>query len=157
MPLTDTRIIARQSADAGAHQVLAQRHEILWRDGTSCQLHPVQRNDMPLLLHRALEAGAHLVLVDLAQMVSSLAADMRMAPPRDHVGTVWMALRLAYSTAADFAADARRHSPGSWQRVDDGWVWLARPRQVDAHTLSTAALAAMQPLPLPRWPQAAAL
>ena len=33
--LNDSRIIARQSAAAGALEVQAQRHEVMWRDGTA--------------------------------------------------------------------------------------------------------------------------
>lgn len=136
--LADTRIIARQSAAAGAMQVLAQRHEVQWRDGSSVQLHPVHAHELPMTMLRAVEIERQLHLVDLTRLVRSLDADLRRAPVRDQAGMVFYALRAAYRTAGDFSADVVRHASGVWWPVGDGWVWQPAARRMDAELLDEA-------------------
>jgi hypothetical protein len=150
--LIDTRIIARQSAGAGSLQVLAQRHEIMWRDGTAVVLHPVQANALPMLTLRALALpGGQLLLVDLAKLVRRLDAELRTCPARDVPGHVFYTLRSAYGSAAAFTADAVRHAGGTWHPVGDGLVWQATARAVDADTLATADLATRPTAPGNLW------
>jgi hypothetical protein len=141
--LTDTRIIARQHAGPGGLEVLAQRHEVMWRDGTTVTLHPVQANGLPMLALRAVALpGGQLLLVDLARLVRRLDAELRACPARDVPGHVFFTLRQAYGSAVSFTADAQRKATGSWQPVGESHVWLAAARAVDAELLATADLAA---------------
>ena len=143
--LIDTRIIARQSAEAGALEVLAQRHEIMFRDGSAVHLHPVQRHGLPVLTLRALAApGGHLQLVDLAQLVRRLDAELRVTQARDVPGHVFFTLRQAYASAPLFLADVQRHATGTWWPVASGYVWHATARAVDLDLLSTVQVAALQ-------------
>lgn len=152
--LIDTRIIARQSADAGSLEVLAQRHEIMFRDGSAVHLHPVQRNGLPMLTLRALAApGGHLQLVDLARLVRQLDAELRVTQARDVPGHVFFTLRQAYASAALFAAAVERTACGTWWPVGDCYVWHGAARQVDAEllVLTAAAAATAAPQLQPRW------
>lgn len=140
--MIDTRIIARQQAGAGGLQVLAQRHEVMWRDGTSVTLHPIQSHGLPMAMLRALaQPGGLLLLVDLSKLVPRLGADLPASPARDVPGLVFYTLRQAYGSAPAFIADAQRKATGSWRPAADGPVWLPAARAVDAEVLATAALA----------------
>lgn len=104
--LTDTRVIAR----AGAHDVLAHRHEVLFVDGHAVWLHRVRRAGM---LHRSLrtlatDSGCHL-LFDLATLSAQLDASLCVAQERDHPGTVLYSLRRTYATKPAFVVDVRKH------------------------------------------------
>lgn len=147
--LIDTRIIARQSAAAGALEVLAQRHEIMFRDGTAVQLHPVHAHGLPMLTLRALEApGAKLQLVDLARLVRRLDAELRTTQDRDIPGLVFYTLRQVYPSASLFVADVERHACGTWWAVGDGFVWHAAARAVDPELLANTTMATL-PNPQP--------
>lgn len=149
--LTDTRIIARQSASAGAIELLGQRFEIMFRDGIAVQLHPVQAHGLPLPMLRALEiGGGQLALFDLTRLVRRLDAELRVCPRRDVPGLVFYTLRQAYPTAALFVADVERHACGNWWAVGDGYVWHAAARSVDRQVLEIAGLAVAQMPPVAR-------
>lgn len=136
--LADTRIIARQSAAAGALEVLAQRQEIMFRDGTTVQLHPVHARGLPMLTLRALETpGGHLQLIDLARLVRQLDADLRCTQQRDVPGVVFFTLRQAYACAAAFRADVERKASGTWWPVGDGFVWHCAARLIDPDLVAT--------------------
>lgn len=97
----DTRIVAR----SGPHEVLAQRHEITFRDGSTIGLHPVLAHGVPALLMRALatDSGGWLLFdLDRLRLPTRLplGAELRAMPLRDQVGLVFFALRLAYPTKA---------------------------------------------------------
>ena len=140
--LTDTRIIARQSASAGAIEVLGQRFEVMFRDGMAVQLHPVQAHGQPLAMLRALELpGCNLALVDLSRLVHTLGAELRTCPPRDVPGLVFYTLRQAYPTSALFVAAVERHACGNWWAVGDGFVWQAAARAVDRQVLAVTGMA----------------
>jgi hypothetical protein len=151
MLLADTRIIARQSSAAGGLEVLAQRHEVMWRDGTTVHLHPVHRHGLPMLTLRALAMpGGYLVLVDLAHLVRALDGDLRATPERDVPGHVFFTLRQAYASATLFVADAQRRALGTWWPVADGHVWQAAARAIDREVLATMDLAAMHAATMPQ-------
>lgn len=124
--MTDTRIIARQGPGAGALQVLAQRHEVMWRDGTSVTLHPIQAHGLPMAMLRAVALPCgQLLLVDLAKLVARLGAELPATPARDVPGLVFFTLRQTYGSAPAFIADAQRKAGGSWWRqpmATPGWL-----------------------------------
>lgn len=83
--LNDSRIIQRHNDLA----VMAQRFEVMFRDGTSVRLHPVavQGHEQPLL--RALQLqGDHWAVIDLRHFGPELEADLRRLQPRDAPGVV---------------------------------------------------------------------
>lgn len=140
--LTDTRIIARQSAAAGALEVLAQRHEIMFGDGMAVVLHPVQAHGRPLLNLRALQRpDGSLQLVDLARLVPQLDGELRTTPARDIPGLVFYTLREVYPRGSLFVAAVQRSACGTWWAVGDGHVWHAAARAVDPELLATTTLA----------------
>lgn len=158
MLLADTRIIARQSTTAGGLEVHAQRHEVMWRDGTTVHLYPVYRHGLPMLTQHAVAVpGQHqLLLVDLAHLVRRLDGELRCTPARDVPGHVFFTLRQAYANATLFVADAQRRALGTWWPVSiepsgqaTGYVWQPAARAIDREVLATMDLAAMQCLPMP--------
>lgn len=115
--LPDTRIIHRH----GGYQVQAQRHEVTWRDGSSVQLHPVQREgthglafDLPFDRALQLEHGGGWLIFDLRRLAPDLAAEIPALPPRDTPGLVFHTLRLAYPCAQAFVDAARRQFKAAW-------------------------------------------
>lgn len=142
--LTDTRIIARQSAAGGTLEVLAQRHEIMFRDGSAVVLHPVQARGRPMLTLRALQRpDGSLQLVDLARLVRRLDGELRTSPPRDIPGLVFYTLREVYPGAGLFVADVERNACGTWWPAGDGHVWHAAARAIDPEVLAHITLATM--------------
>lgn len=104
---SDTRIISR----IGSHEILAQRHEVMFHDGTAVWLHQVQRAGIPHLTLRTLATDSGcLLLFDLAALDRQLDADLRKAYERDRAGYVLCSMRQKYASKAAFVADARRHS-----------------------------------------------
>lgn len=152
---SDARIIARQSAAAGAMEVLATRHEIMFSDGMSVQLHPVHAHGLPMLTHRAIESpGGQLKLINLTRLVRSLDADLRTTQARDIPGVVFYTLRGAFKTAPQFVAAVERNAGGIWWPVAGGYVWHAAARAVDAEVLATTEMATLLPAPtqqITRW------
>ena len=147
---TDTRIIARQSAQAGDAEALAQRHEIMWRDGSSVHLHPVQRRCLPMLTLRALALpDGRLQLFDLAQLVRRLDAELRTTADRDVPGHVFYTLRSEFGSATVFRAAVERTALGTWWPVGTGYVWHPAARAVDAALLATTTLATLPAQPAP--------
>lgn len=114
--LSDNRIIAR----IGAHDVLAQRHEVMFRDGTAVWLHLVHRAGLPHLTLRTLatDSGCHL-LFDLAQLQRQLDGELRLALQRDHPGFVLCSMRQKYASKAEFVVDVRRHSLATVEPAHD--------------------------------------
>lgn len=130
--LTDTRIIARQSAAAGALEVLAQRQEVMFRDGLAVQLHPAHAHGLPMLTLRALETPkGSLQLIDLAKLVRKLDGDLRTTQAIDIPGVVFYTLRGEFKSAPQFIAAAERNAAGTWWPVLGGYVWQAAARAID--------------------------
>ena len=102
--LTDTKIIHR----AGPFEVQAQRHEVMWPDGTALALHPVQQHGCGSLMHRAIKLpDGTFVIVDLERTLPPLGAELRRSPARDVPGVVFYTLRQSFSTAQEFQAQAK--------------------------------------------------
>lgn len=149
--LTDTRIIARQSAAAGALEVLAQRHEVMFLDGLAVQLHPVWAHGLPMRMLRAVEApGNKLLLIDLTKLVRQLDAELRATQVVDVPGVVFYTLRGEFKTAPQFMAATERNAGGIWWPVLDGYVWQAAARAIDPSVAISTPPA--QALPGPRLP-----
>jgi hypothetical protein len=86
------------------HTVLAERHEILFHDGTTVGLHQVISNGLPSMFLRCLvHDDVHAMLFDLRQLSRSLGIELQACPARDQRGLVFMTLRLKYHSAAEFA------------------------------------------------------
>lgn len=134
--ITDTRIIARQSAAAGALEVLAQRHEIMFGDGTAVVLHPVLAHGLPMLTLRAVQApGGRLHLVDLVKLVRQLDHDLRTTQAIDIPGVVFYTLRAVFKTAPQFTGAVERNAAGTWWPVLGGYLWQAAARAIDPAVL----------------------
>lgn len=103
--LIDTKIIHSHAR----LDVLAQRHEVMWRDGTQVWLHHVQcsGHDAPLL--RALQVDGAWTLLDLSRALPAVADDLRVQPKRDAQGLIFFALRGMYASAGAFVDHVRPH------------------------------------------------
>ena len=149
--LTDSRIIARQSAAAGALEVVAQRHEVMFRDGLAVQLHPIHAHGLPMLTLRAMETPrGSLQLIDLAKLVRRLDADLRTTQAIDIPGVVFYTLRAEFKSAPQFIAAVERNATGTWWPVLGGYVWQAAARAIDPAVVVNPIPA--QALPGPRLP-----
>lgn len=130
--LSDSRIIARQSEAAGALEVLAQRQEVMFRDGLAVQLHRVQAHGQPMCTLRALEApNSALQLIDLAKLLPHLDADLRTAHAIDIPSIVFYTLRGEFKTRAQFCSAVARTSGGTWWPALNGYIWQPAPRAID--------------------------
>lgn len=99
MQLTDSSIIHRE----GDREVLAQRHEVMWPDGTAVNLHPVRVAGVPDTYLRALQLDAQCwVIFDLRRVARQLGEDIARSPARDAIGLVFYTLRQAYPSAGYF-------------------------------------------------------
>lgn len=135
--LMDTRVIAATGTGRAALQVLAQRHEVMWRDGSAVQLHPVHSFGQPMCMLRGLQIDAgELVVVDVTRLVRALDGELRCAAERDHVGIVYYTLRAHYTSARAFVAAADAAAQQRWQRRDDVWLWQPPHRGVSPQTLA---------------------
>lgn len=96
----DHNIIAR----AGAHEILADRQEVMFpHDGSAIWLHQVRRAGVPqpMLRAAACDRGA-LWLFDLGRIHPPLDVDLRVLPERDRIGLVFHGLRQAFPTKSLF-------------------------------------------------------
>lgn len=99
MPPHDTSVIHRD----GPLTVLAQRHEVMFRDGLAIGLHPVADHGQVQVYLRAVQAeGQPWVLFDLRHLGGELHDDLLRLQPRDHPGAVFFTLRLQFRTRAEF-------------------------------------------------------
>ena len=117
--LTDRRIIQRH-ADI---EVQGQRHEVMWRDGTTVHLHPVCKAGVPQTFLRALQIeGLHWLVFDLLRLpgvnVNELRTDILRLLPRDTPGIVHFTLRGAYATAGVFTVAAQSVPAATWWAMD---------------------------------------
>lgn len=139
--LTDTRIIARQSAQAGAIEVIAQRHEVMLMDCQSVWMHHCMAHGMPMLDHRALQApDGRLLLVPLDRLAKGLELAVRQSPVRDVPGVILYTLRGLYAKRDALVAVASRVATGCWWPTEGaGYTWQPAPRAVDPATARMAA------------------
>lgn len=112
----DDRIIQRH----GTHAVLAQRYEIMWRDGSTVYLHPVTVDGAQAAYLRAIHhEGLTWLVIDVRQLAANIEADLMHLPCRDHPGVIFFSLRGAYPNAAAFGdAIARRPAVATWWHAD---------------------------------------
>lgn len=140
MWLQDMRIIARQSAEAGATEVLAQRHEVMLMDCQTIWTHLVHAHGAPIIEQRALHRrDGRLQLVDLERLAPGITRDLKTASARDVPGVVLYTLRQQYATMDKLLAAADRLQLGCFHPVAGaGYAWQAAP-QLDARRIRRAA------------------
>lgn len=95
--------------DAATFQVLPQRHEIMFRDGSAIGVHPVIGAGVPMLFMRALRTDASWLVFDLRRLVPAIEPDLHLSVGRDQPGVVFYSLRLAYP-GAEACVAAIRHA-----------------------------------------------
>jgi len=95
----DSRVIH----SSGPWHVLAQRFEVMFRDGTAVHLHPVLQGDVPMPMLRAIcHEGMQWIVFDLRRHSGEIEADLKSALERDAPGIVFYTLRAAHRTAREF-------------------------------------------------------
>jgi hypothetical protein len=99
-------------------QVLAQRQEVMFRDGSAVHLHPVLVAGQRDMFLRALQCESRWLATDLRAHGPELEDDVLRLQPRDTPGVVFFTLRSSYACALDFlsavarlAASPRSSSP----------------------------------------------
>ncbi len=115
--------------------VLSCRHEVIWPDGTTIGLHPVQQHDQPSLLFRAVHHAGQWVLFDLAHVIPRDVLDVKQGQARDQVGLVMYALLRRFHTRDAFLACVDRHTMAKWP--GEGREPTARPPANKAAALAT--------------------
>lgn len=109
--LIDTHVIHT----VGAYQVLQQRYEILWRDGSRVELHPVRLLDKlgrsydQMFLRAVQFGGAAWHVFDLRAIAPRVEREIPELPPFDTPGVVFYALRQTFASANDFRSIVMRH------------------------------------------------
>lgn len=94
-------------ATIGPYTIIAERHEVLFRDDTTVGLHQVIENGtISRYLRCVFHGELHALIVDVRDLARSLAAELPIAQDRDVQGLVCITFRLRYSTAAEFLAAA---------------------------------------------------
>lgn len=110
-PLQDNRIIQAH----GPYTVLAQRHEVMFHDGTALHLHPVAESGFQQPHLRALQVeGMRWLVFDLHRLTPEIELDLRRLHPRDHIGAVFYTLRGRFHTAGACTAAANQCAAASW-------------------------------------------
>jgi hypothetical protein len=111
MNLPDNRPLAQE----GAYTVLAQRHEVMFRDGQALGLHPVAAHGQVHVFLRAINVdGQRWVLFDLRRLGGELHDDLLRLQPRDHPGTVFFTLRGLFPTCRAFVDALDRLVVQAW-------------------------------------------
>lgn len=111
MPHHDTRVID----SSGPWRVLAQRHEVMFRDGSAVHLHPVLQGDVPMPMHRALHhEGLRWIVLDLRQHGSEIEHDLSSTAERDAPGIVFYTLRQMHPAARHFTDRVAMHHVHAW-------------------------------------------
>ncbi len=85
----------------GVH-VLAPKHEVMFKDGSTVVLHPVQVAGSRAMFLRALQLDGQWLVTDLRTHSKELEADVLRLQPRDTQGVVFFTLRGAYRSRAEF-------------------------------------------------------
>lgn len=121
--LTDTKVIQRHEG----HQVLAQRYEVEWKDGSSVWLHALGVCGIEDPFLRAIQHQPnHWIVVDLRDLARSLEADIKRLRRQDAIGVVFYTLRLGYASAAAFLAAAIERNKAAWFAGPPGFVGMAQ-------------------------------
>lgn len=113
MLMTDTHIIQRHEKLA----VHAQRHEVMFKDGTSLALHPVSVQGTPQMFLRAVHHASGLWLVfDLRALDKDIEAEVLRLHSRDTPGVIFYTLRRYYCSATGCLAGVLAQHSTSWQQ-----------------------------------------
>jgi len=112
MFLQDTRIITRHEQLA----VHAERHEVMFKDGTSITLHPVSAGVAPQRFLRATRNGGIWLAFDLRHLAREIEDEVLRLHQRDTPGVVFYTLRRHYATAAACLAGVVAQRITSWQQ-----------------------------------------
>lgn len=109
--LADTKIIQRH----GDHQVMAQRYEVMWPNGSTVGLHAVYDAGAEHAFLRAIEhEHLHWIVIDLRDLAPALATDIPKLPRRDAIGCVFHQLRADYPDARAFIWQAMVKCKTAW-------------------------------------------
>lgn len=93
-------------ASRPAPRVLPERHDVLFRDGSTLGLHGVQGQ----VTLRALREGYTWLVFDLRTLVPEIEDDFARHPPDDHPAIVKYSLRGLYPTALACRHAVQRHA-----------------------------------------------
>lgn len=111
MFMQDTRIITSHAR----LQVLAQRFEIMFKDGTTVGLHPVSASGAPQMFLRAVHhEGLQWVVFDLRHLAPEVEADVLRLHARDTPGIVFYTLRRQFPTVAAFLGRMQAQRVTAW-------------------------------------------
>jgi hypothetical protein len=84
--------------------VASQRHEVMFKDGSTIGLHTVIQHGQPSVMLRAVPFGGLHMVVDMGKLSRQLDADLRSSHARDAHGLIFYTLRQIYSTASEAMA-----------------------------------------------------
>lgn len=88
----------------GKYTVLAERHEVLFRDDSIVGLHQVLHDGVPSVYLRCfVHDSLHALIFDVRHLAGSLAAEIPSCPARDLQGLVCFTMRLRFASATEFA------------------------------------------------------
>jgi len=125
MDMSEIPVLASTGDNPGARRVLPVRHEVMWRDGSSLQMHPVMvcgvvQPGLRAVLDPATGAA---LLVDLCRVVPQLRLELAQAAERDRVGLVFYSLRCTFKTAAECLQRVAQAAEGRWVHRDGQLQW----------------------------------
>jgi len=118
----DARIVQHHGSEIHAVQVLAQRQEVMFRDGSAVQLHLLRLHPKsePDTFCRALQVeGLRWLALDLRKVLAGARAaefelDVLRLAPRDTPGMVFYTLRSAFANAGQFLGSAQASAFAAW-------------------------------------------
>lgn len=123
--LLDTRIIQRQ----GAYAVIAQRHEVMWPNGSAVHLHQVDEGRDGAMFLRALQMPGGLWCVfDLRRVAPALGDDLLRLHRSDAVGCVFYTLRHGYDSAEHFLSAVIACQIAAWTAAAPASAALPTPK-----------------------------
>lgn len=127
-PTIDTRVIAQYARPEPAPGLVvhAQRHEVMFKNGSSVQLHPVTvaGQEQPDTFLRALQReGLRWLVFDLRKVLgprhgACLEEDVLRLLPRDTPGVVFYTLRAVFPQASTFITAADACACATWWHAD---------------------------------------
>lgn len=99
--------------------VLAQRCEVMFRDGRAIGLHPVADDGHGQMFLRAVHhEGLRWCIFDLRHLCTGIESDLKALQQRDHPGAVFYTLRGLFPTAAAFGAALDKLALHTWWQHD---------------------------------------
>lgn len=114
LPLQDNRVIQTH----GDYTVLAQRFEVMFRDGSAVGLHPVTLGgEQQMFLCAVQTQGLMWSIFDVREFGRELEDDIKRCGPRDTPGVVFFTLRQRFLNASGFLAAASERARHAWWPV----------------------------------------